>query len=172
MNIILCMLCALVTQVYATLRSFVDDCYCMFLVCLYSSQMLCLKCESRILEWLWGSWASGDSKSWYVGHCPSSPIGFTDCFGLCDCTGQGTETCLWLEQNFPYTMVWEAVSLNFWFFSVVVMSCSFLRNYFLEYGFYFLWLSVSLLDRVDVSVLPLAFQKNEEKRAQAFCVIM
>lgn len=117
-------------------------------------------------------WASGDSKSWYVGYCPSSPIGFTDCFGLCDCTGQGTETCLWLEQNFPYTMVWEAVSLNFWFFSVVVMSCSFLRNYFLEYGFYFLWLSVSLLDRVDVSVLPHAFQKNEEKRAQAFCVIM
>lgn len=28
-----------------THRSFVDDCYCMFLVCLYSSQLLCLKCE-------------------------------------------------------------------------------------------------------------------------------
>lgn len=175
MNMILCMLCALVLRCVLHSQKF-----CGWLLLHVSGVSVFL--PVAVLEmWILKYWngngevsALGDSKSWYVGHCPSSPVWLTVCFGLCVTVfaGQGSETWLWLEQNFPYTMVWEAVSLNFWFSSMVVMSCSFLTNCFLERGFYFPGLSACLLDRVDISVLPHAFQKDEENRAEAFCVTM
>lgn len=126
---------------------------------------------AALLEmWIWKSWnghggvsALGGSRSWCVGHCPSSPIGLTDLLVYVwqRCSGEWHLSLTGAKLSFHHSV--RAVSLNFWFSSVVVMSCGFLKICFLECGFYFPWLIVALLDRADISVLPHAFQRMTEK---------
>lgn len=158
------------TKVCYTHRRFVNHCYCMFHVPVFL--------PAALLEmWIWKSWngygevsALGGNRSWYVGHCPSSPIWLTDLLVYVwqRCSGEWHLCLTGAKLSFHHGV--RAVSLNFWFSPVVVMSCGFLKICFLERGFYFPWLSVALLGGGDISVLPLAFQKNEENRVQAFCV--
>lgn len=67
--------------------------------------------------------------------------------------------CDW-NKTFLVTVVRKAVSLHFWFCSVVEMSCSFLKNGLFGCEFYFPGLGMFSVARFNISVLALAFQEN------------